>query len=253
VLLGATVAATLAPPPFALVPPHPGTSVIYGYQVDATSPRGTQSARGVVIVTRLANGRAVVTLAPDLGAASAVAAAVGADGSLHAAPPSSDETPGEGFGRAPAPIPPGLRALTALLAAPANGTSWPVAVEAGDPGALATIGLSAHAVQHATDLTVSADGSGNVQIGQAPAGRERGGFRGGGGGGGGGFGFPGGGGGGRRRGGDEAAQRVPATLALHVEASFRGTTFLGARGTETTTPQQGDTTPRTATWSLWPY
>jgi uncharacterized membrane protein YgcG len=264
-LLGAAVAACTAtavsaattPPPFALVPARPGATAIYGYQLDTNGPRGTQSLRGVVVITRLANGRAVVTLAPDVGSASAVGAAIAPDGTLHAAAPSSNDVPSGGFGRAlPATIPPGLRALAALLVTPPTGTNWPLAVEAGDAAAPATLSLTASARGSANDAdrTYAADGTGTVEVAQPPAPRERGGFGRGGGGGGGGFGFPGGGGG--RRGGGEgggAPQRVAATLALHVEASFRATTFLGARGTETTTPQQGDTTAATATWSLWPY
>ena len=68
-------------------------------------------------------------------------------------------------------------------------------------------------------------------------------------------------GGGRRPGGagdgdtgTAAPQRIAATLALHVEAAFRGATFLGARGTEQTTPTQGnDKTPSSASWSIFPY
>jgi hypothetical protein len=218
--------------------------------MDGAGPRGTQSARGVVVITRLANARAVVTLVPDIGTASAVAVAVAADGTLHALPPPG-ESGTEGYGRGlPAAIPPGLRALSALLETPPGGATWAVAVEAGDAGAPSTVGLSAHATAHDADRTLTADGSGTVEVAQPPANRERGGFGAGGVGGGG---FPGGGGGRRRGAGDAEPQRVQATLALHVEASFRNGTLLGARGSETTTPQQGDTTPRTATWSLWPY
>jgi uncharacterized membrane protein YgcG len=267
IFLGAAAAACTAtaaaagPPSFALLPARVGATAIYGYQLDANGPRGTQSLRGVVLITRLANGRAVVTLAPDVGNAAAVGAAIAADGTLHAAPPSSSDVPSEGFGRAfPASIPPGLRALAALLVTPATGPTWPLAVEAGDGVAPATLSLTASTRPAASDAdrTYAADGSGTVEVAQPAAPRERGGFGrggGGGGGGGGGFGFPGGGGGGRRGGGEGGAapQRVAATVALHVEASFRAATFLGARGTETTTPQQGDTTATTATWSLWPY
>jgi len=267
-LLGAAVAACTATaaaavpagsPPFALIPARAGTTAIYGYQLDANGPRGSQSLRGVVVITRLANGRAVVTLAPDVGNASAVAAAIAPDGTLHAAPPSSSDVPSEGFGRSlPATIPPGLRALVALLVTPPAGTTWPLAVEAGDAAAPATLSLTAstRGASNEADRTYAADGTGTVEVAQPPAPRERGGFGrggGGGGGGGGGFGFPGGGGGGRRGGGEGGPQRVAATVALHVEASFRAATFLGARGSETTTPQQGDTTATTATWSLWPY
>ena len=60
---------------------------------------------------------------------------------------------------------------------------------------------------------------------------------------------------GEQGGGNDAGtpQRVPATEVLHVEVSFRGATFLGARGTEQTTPTQGDKTPSSASWSLFPY
>ncbi len=155
----------------------------------------------------------------------------------------------------PQSIPPGLRALSALLATPPAGASWPVAVEAGDAVVPATLSLTARAAQHDGERTVSADGTGAITIAQVQqqAGGQRGGYSRGGGGRGGGF--PGGGGMGGRRGGgsgEETTQRVPATVVLHVEASFRGSTFLGARGTEQMTPAQGDKTPSSASWSLFP-
>ncbi|HTW83517.1 MAG TPA: hypothetical protein VMD91_05535 [Candidatus Sulfotelmatobacter sp.] len=253
VAAGGTLAASAAPiPPF--VPSQPAASVVYGYRVDGAGPRGTQSEQGVLVITRLAGGRAVATLVPDGGTASAVAFAVTADGTLHALPPAADAGAEEWRGGTATTLP-GLRALAALLATPAAGAAWPVAVEAGDPGAPATIGLTAHLTLHGTDRTISADGSGTVDVLQPPSSTGgRGGFgRGGGFPGGGGGGFPGGMGGGRRRGGASTApQRVSATLAVHVEATFRNGAFFGARGTETTTPQSGDTTPRTATWELSP-
>jgi uncharacterized membrane protein YgcG len=253
-------AAPLAPAAFALVPARPGTSTIYGYQVDANGPRGSQYLHGVVVITRLATGRAVVTVAPEAGAATAVILAAGTDGTLRAAPPA----PGDALGRAlPVPIPPGMRALSALLAAPAAGATWPLAVEAGDAVVPATLSLTAHVAQHDGERTVSADGTGTITLAQQqqPAEQRGGNSRGGGGGRGGGLpggGFPGGGGmgGGRRGGGGDDAgtpQRVPATEVLHVEVSFRGATFLGARGTEQTTPTQGDKTPSSASWSLFPF
>jgi uncharacterized membrane protein YgcG len=252
----AAAAAPTAPPAapsLALVPARQGASTIFGYQVDANGPRGSQYVHGVVVITRLAGGRVVVAVAPEAGAATAVVLAVGADGTLHAAPPA----PSDALNRAAfEPIPPGLRALSALLAAPAAGASWPLAVEAGDAVVPATLSLTAHSAQHDAERTVSADGTGTITVAQQQqsaqrGGSSRGGARGGG--------FPGGGGmgGGRRGGGGGAedagtSQRVPATEVLHVEASFRGATFLGARGTEQTTPTQGDKTPSSASWSLFP-
>jgi uncharacterized membrane protein YgcG len=254
-----TAAAATPPPagpPLVLVPSRQGASALFGYQVDANGPRGSQYVHGVIVITRLANGRAVVAVAPEAGAASAVVLAVGADGILHAAP----AAPSDGLNRAAAePIPPGLRALSALLSTPAAGASWPLAVEAGDAVVPATLSLTAHIAQHDAERVISADGTGTITVAQQQQrSGQRGGFSRGGGRGGG---FPGGGGmggGGRRgggSGGDEAgpAQRVPATEVLHVEASFRGVTFLGARGTEQTTPTQGDKTPSSASWSLFPY
>jgi hypothetical protein len=243
-----------AGPPLVLVPSRQGASALFGYQVDANGPRGSQYVHGVIVITRLANGRAVVAVAPEAGAATAVVLAVAADGMLHAAP----AAPSDALNRAALePIPPGLRALSALLSTPAAGASWPLAVEAGDAVVPATLSLTAHVAQHDAERVISADGTGTITVAQQQqqsgqrGGSSRGGGRGGG--------FPGGGamGGGRRggTGGDEAgpAQRVPATEVLHVEASFRGATFLGARGTEQTTPTQGDKTPSSASWSLFPY
>ena len=173
-VLACMTAATAAPTPspaapaLMLVPSRQGASSVFGYQVDANGPRGSQYAHGAIVP--------------------------------------------------------------------------------------ATLSLSAHAAQHDAERTISADGTGTITIAQQSAqggGFSRGGGRGGG--------FPGGGGmgGGRRGGGggDEAgpAQRVPATEVLHVEASFRGASFLGARGTEQTTPTQGDKTPNSTSWSLFPY
>jgi uncharacterized membrane protein YgcG len=255
----AAAAAPMAPPAapsLMLVPARQGTSTVFGYQVDANGPRGSQYVHGVVVITRLANGRAVVAVAPEAGAATAVVLAVGPDGTLRAAPPA----PSDALNRAAIePIPPGLRALSALLVTPAAGASWPLAVEAGDAVVPATLSLTAHTAQHDAERTISADGTGTITIAQQQqqsaqgGGFSRGGGRGGG--------FPGGGGmGGGRRGGaggggNDAGtpQRVPATEVLHVEASFRGATFLGARGTEQTTPTQGDKTPSSASWSLFPY
>jgi len=243
-----------APPPLVLVPSRQGASSVFGYQVDANGPRGSQYVHGVIVITRLANGRVVVAVAPEAGAATAVVLAVAADGTLHAPPAAPSDT----LNRAAfEPIPPGLRALSALLATPAAGASWPLAVEAGDAVVPATLSLTARAAQHDAERTISADGTGTITVAQQQqqsgqrGGSSRGGGRGGG--------FPGGGGmgGGRRgsSGGDDAgpAQRVPATEVLHVEASFRGAAFLGARGTEQTTPTQGDKTPSSASWSLFPY
>jgi hypothetical protein len=250
-----------AGPPLVLVPSRQGASALFGYQVDANGPHGSQYVHGVIVITRLANGRAVVAVAPEAGPATAVVLAVAADGTLHAAP----AAPSDALNRAALePIPPGLRALSALLSTPAAGASWPLAVEAGDAVVPATLSLTARLAQHDAERVISADGTGTITVAQQQqqsgqrGGSSRGGGRGGGfpGGGGMGGGFPGGGG--RRgggSGGDEAgpAQRVPATEVLHVEASFRGASFLGARGTEQTTPTQGDKTPSSASWSLFPY
>ncbi|HEX3467142.1 MAG TPA: hypothetical protein VHT05_03590 [Candidatus Elarobacter sp.] len=245
--------------PFALVPSRPGTSNLYGYQLDENGPRGSRYVHGAVAITRLVNDRVLVAIAPESGAAFASVLAVGADGTLRAVP----ATPSDGVNRvAPEMIPPGLRALSALLASPPAGASWTVAVDAGDAAVPATLNLTARVAEQSGQRTVSADGNGTITVAQAAQSAQRGGYnRGGGRGGFGGGGFPGGGGmgGGRRggaSGGDEnagAPQRVPANVVLHVEASFRGSAFLGARGTEQTTPTQGDKTPSSATWSLFPY
>jgi uncharacterized membrane protein YgcG len=253
----AATAATLV-----LVPARPGTSAIFGYQIDANGPRGSQYVHGAIVITRLANGRAVLTVAPEAGPATAVVVAVAPDGTLHAAPEAPSDTLNHAFA---APIPPGIRALSALLVTPEAGASWPVAIEAGDATVPATLSLTARVAQQNGERTVSADGTGTITIAQqsAQAGQRGGYSRGGGRGGGfpGGGGSPGGGGMGRRGGGSSdsggsgagTAPRVPANVVLHVEASFRGATFLGARGTEQTTPTQGDKTPSSATWSLFPY
>jgi hypothetical protein len=244
-----------APPAFSLVPARVGASTVLGYQVDANGPRGTQYVHGAIVITRLANARAVVAVAPEAGAASAAVVAIAADGTLRAVPEAPSDTLNRGI---PAPIPPGLRALSALLATPPAGASWPLAVEAGDAVVPATLSLTARVAQQGAERTISADGTGTITVAQQQqAAAERGGYARGGGRGGG---FPGGGGmgGGRRgssggAGGTASAQRIPATEVLHVEASFRGATFLGARGTEQTTPTQGDKTPSSASWSIFPY
>jgi len=247
--------AAVALPAFALIPARTGTSAVFGYQLDANGARGSQYLHGVIVITRLQNNRALISIGPESGAGSAVVVAVGADGTIHTAP----QTPNDAIGRGlPAPIPPGVRALSALLNAQQGGASWPVAVEAGDTVVPATLSLTGRRAQQNGDRMISADGSGAITVAQAPAsGTQRGGYSRGGGRGG----FPGGGGmgGSRRPGGDAGTdagtpQRIAATLALHVEASFRGTTFMGARGTEQTTPTQGnDKTPSSASWSIFPY
>lgn len=253
--------APVAAAPFALVPARPGASSLYGYQLDENGPRGSRYVHGAIAITRLMNDRALVAVAPESGAAFAAVLAIASDGTLRALPAATGDALNRGV---PEPIPPGLRALSALLIAPEAGASWQVPVEAGDAVVPATLSLTARATQQSGERTVSADGSGTITVAQqsAQAGQRGGYSRGGGRGGypGGGGGFPGGGGMGGRRGGspsgDENAgtpQRVPANVVLHVEASFRGNTFLGARGTEQTTPTQGDKTPTSATWSLFPY
>lgn len=248
--------APVAVPAFTLVPARAGTSAVFGYQLDANGARGSQYLHGVIVITRLQNNRALISIGPESGAGSAVVVALGTDGTIHAAPPAPADTIGRG---SPAPIPPGVRALSALLNAQQAGASWPVAVEAGDAVVPATLTLTGRVAQQSGDRMISADGSGAITLAQAPAaeaqrgGSSRGGGRGG---------FGGGGmGGGRRPGGARdgdsgtaAPQRIAATLALHVEAAFRGATFLGARGTEQTTPTQGnDKTPSSASWSIFPY
>jgi uncharacterized membrane protein YgcG len=251
--------AGVAVPSFALVPARAGTSAVFGYQLDANGARGSQYLHGVIVITRLQNNRALISIGPESGAGSAVVVALGTDGTIHAAPPAPADTIGRG---SPAPIPPGVRALSALLNAQQAGASWPVAVEAGDAVVPATLMLTGRVAQQGGDRMISADGGGAITLAQVPAaGAQRGGSSRGGGGRGG---FGGGmGGGGRRPGGDTGSdagtgtgtpQRIAATLALHVEASFRGAAFTGARGTEQTTPTQGnDKTPSSASWSIFPY
>lgn len=260
VALACSSAASAAPTPppgtpaFSLVPAHVGASTVLGYQVDANGPRGSQYVHGAIVITRLANGRAVVAVAPEAGAASASVVEIAADGTLRAVPAAPSDAPNRGF---PTPIPPGVRALSALLAMPPAGASWPLAVEAGDAVVPATLSLTARVAQQGAERTVSADGTGTITVAQQQPAAQGGGYGRGGRGGG----FPGGGGmGGGRRGGSAggggdaaAAQRIPATEVLHVEASFRGAAFLGARGTEQTTPTQGDKTPSSASWSIFPY
>jgi len=247
--------ASVALPAFEVVPARTGTSAVFGYQLDANGARGSQYLHGVIVITRLQNNRALISIGPESGAGSAVVVAVGPDGTIHAAPQSPSDALGRGL---PAALPPGVRALSALLNAQPAGASWPVAVEAGDAVVPATLSLTGRVAQQNGDRMISADGSGAITVAQASIpGEQRPGYSRGGGRGG----FPGGGGmgGGRRPSGDSGTdaatpQRIAATLVLHVEASFRGATFLGARGTEQTTPTQGsDKTPSSASWSIFPY
>lgn len=250
--------AAAAATPFGFVPSRPGSSSVFGYQLDTNGARGTQYLHGVIVITRLQGNRALIAIGPEAGAGNAVVVTVAADGTLHAAQPAPSEALNRGSA---APIPPGVRALSALLVTPEAGASWPVSAEAGDATVPTTIGLTGRTVAQNGERTISADGTATITVAQLAApgeGRSGGYSRGGGRGG-----FPGGGGGmgGPRRGGESAsepgaaaAQRIPATLVLHVEATFRGSTFLGARGTEQTTPTQGnDKTPSSVSWSIFPY
>lgn len=247
--------ATVTASPFALVPARPGTSAVFGYQLDANGPRGSRYLHGVIAITRLQNDRALIAIGPESGPGSAVVVAIGADGTIRSAP----QAPADALGReGPTPIPPGVRALAALLDARPAGDSWPVAVEAGDAVVPATVTLTGKLAQQGADRTISADGGGPITLAHAAApAAQRGGYSRGGGRGG--FGGGMGGGGGRRPGGETGSetgtpQRIAATLTVHVEATFRGAAFLGARGAEQTTPTQGnDKTPSSATWSIFPY
>lgn len=196
---------------------------------------------------------------------------------------------GSGYGaarEARAEIPESVRVLAALVgsrtAAGANARSWPFAAAFASQGSVAMTARAGES--HGTETTVVADGSGDVQIaaardttatrtdgGAGDNGGRRGGDNGGQRGAGGIF-FPGGGqggvyGGGRgRRGGQTAGgqypggsgsgasaqqRTVPASVALHVESTFRGGRLVLAHGSDTRTAHAtgGDVTT-TVRWTL---
>jgi hypothetical protein len=184
-------------------------------------------------------------------------------------------------------VPSGIVVVAALVAgrsqAPASARGWSFSTPAGN----AFVAMTARVESLRSGVaSVVADGSGEIQVAsgevavpqpqQSPAGgyggyggRRRGGNGGYGGNGQGGYGgngqggyggnggngqggYGGNGGYGNGNGGYVPQSTVPATVAYHVESTFRGGRLTLARGSETTTPHGGSQSPATVRWTLTP-
>ena len=258
----------LAPPAFAVVPAHVGTSVSFHYDANESSARGAASVHAVVTLTRVVNDRVAVTVTPDDAAPAVAVARVQGNGELRfdlAEAPAGAPSYGQGGPSTRASraiVPTAVVELAALVAGRASAApgarTWSFA--AFPAGATGVVGMTAKLESaKAGAVTAVADGSGDVQVpGTVPAAnasaqpeRRAGGF--------GGYGGPGG----RRRGGNESGYGgtpaapnvapVPATVTLHVESEFHGAHVALARGNETTTPHGGASdVPASVRWTLTP-
>ena len=201
---GIANAATSPPPNPSLIPARVGGSVSYHYDAIETGQRGTTTTRAVLTITRVVNDRVTITVTPDEGPATAVAARLGRDGVLRpdyadsrssvgpaGGGPTSDipmDRPLGGLpGDAPGPsrysvagftrnleirpaIPESVRVLAALLASrPAAGTNartWPFA--AAVQSSESSVPMTGRAGEaRGSETTVVADGSGDVLIAAA--------------------------------------------------------------------------------------
>jgi len=259
----ASLAAAPSPlPPFTVLPARVGTSVSFHYDANESSPRGATATHAVVTLTRVVGDRVVVTVAPDDGPPFAIAGRVQGDGELRF---DLADAAARGARTGRVAVPTGVGAIVALAAgrtsASPGARTW--TFPAFPAGASGVVGMTAKLDPREGGANVVADGSADVEVpgpvpspgpSSAPQ-RGRGGF-----GGPGGF----GGGYGRRRGGDGepggepgaaamSVPTVPATIALHVECTFRGARLELARGVDTTSPKgAGTAAPATVRWTLTP-
>jgi hypothetical protein len=174
-------------------------------------------------------------------------------------------------------VPSGIVVVAALVAgrsqAPASARGWSFSTPAGN----AFVPMTARVESLRSGVaSIVADGSGEIQVASGEAavpqpqqsppggygggygGRRRGGNGQGGYGGNGQGGYGGNGGYGNGNGGNgnggyaPQSSTVPATVAYHVESTFRGGRLTLARGSETTTPHGGSQSPTTVRWTLTP-
>lgn len=285
---GVAHAAISTQPNPSLIPARVGGSVSYHYDAIETGQRGTTTTRAVLTITRVVNDRVTITVTPDEGPATAVAARLGRDGALrpdYADARSSAGRAGGGDATADIPldrplgglpgdapgssrysvagftrnleirpaIPESVRVLAALLASrPAAGTNartWPFA--AAVQSSESSVPMTGRAGEaRASESTVVADGTGDVLIAAA-----RDGFatqpRSDGSQRGGVYGSGRGRRGGQGSGSAEQQRTVPATVSLHVESTFRGGRLVLARGSDAATAHAtgGDVTT-TLRWTL---
>ena len=211
---GGIAAAALPTPPMpSLIPARVGGSASYHYDAIETGPRGTTTTRAVLTITRVVNDRVTITVTPDEGPATAVAARLRRDGALRPDFANARNSAGPGGGVAPAPdIPldrplgglpgdaPGasrdsvagfttnfeirtpiresVSVLAALLAsrpaAATNARMWPFAASV--QSSESGVPMTARAGEtRGTETTFVADGSGEVLIAAARGGSQRGG------------------------------------------------------------------------------